>query len=117
MSRRNIFTAFMWLIVVLPVLLVAGCASGGSDLTARLTAANLLAGSAAQSLAVAAEAGQIEPGSETAAAILLTLDAIEAGLDGAGAALRAGLPDMAGENLAAAESQLLALQPLLPGGP
>jgi len=116
MSPRNTFTAIMWLIVALPVLFVTGCASGPGDLTARLTAANLLAGSAAQSLAVATEAGQIEPGSETAAAILLTLEAIESGLDGAGAALRAGLPDMAGENLAAAESQLLALQPLLPGG-
>jgi hypothetical protein len=117
MWRRNILPVFMWLIVVLPVLFVAGCARGSNELTARLTAANLLAGSAAQSLAVATEAGQIKPGSERAAAIVLTLDAVESGLDGAGAALRAGLPDMAGENLAAAESQLLALQPLLPGGP
>jgi hypothetical protein len=108
------------LIVALPLLLVAGCSTGNDDFTARLTAANLLAGTAAQGLISATEARAIEPGSDAAMAIIQTLDAVELSLNGAGAALRAGLPDIAGHNLDAAETQLGALQPLLqpaPGGP
>ena len=93
---------------------LSGCASGGNDLAARLAAANLLAGSGAQALASTIESGLLDPGSETVAAIAVTLDAVEISLDGAGAALRAGLPDIAARNLGAAEAQLAGLQPLLP---
>lgn len=102
------------LAVMLPILLASGCAANNDTLTARLTAANLLAASAAQGLVSATQAKAIEPGSETAAAIVQTLDAVEMSLDGAGSALRAGLPEMAARNLDAAETQLVALQPLLP---
>lgn len=102
------------LAVALPILLMIGCAAGTDSLTARLAAANLVAASAAQGLATAARTQAIKPDSTTAAAILQTLDAVESSLDGAGLALRAGLPEMASHNLDAAEAQLSVLQPMLP---
>lgn len=102
------------LLVVLPILLIAGCSTNADSLTARLTAANLVAASAAQGLAMATKSRVITPGSETATAIVQTLDAIELSLDGAGSALRAGMPEMAARNLDAAELQLGTLQPMLP---
>lgn len=105
------------IVVALSVLLVFGCAGTGYSLTDRLTAANLLAATTAQGLAIATGAKAIASGSETAAAINRTLDAVELSLDSAGSALRAGLPDMATRNLDAAETQLTGLQPLLPPGP
>lgn len=106
------------LIIVLPILLIAGCSASPdglkAGLTARLTAANLLAASAARGLVTATQSRAIEPGSETAAAIGQTIDAVELSLDGAGSALRAGLPEMASRNLDAAEQQLGGLQPMLP---
>jgi hypothetical protein len=109
----------LWLLLMLPFLLFTGCAAGandpgGSGLTGRLTAANLLAGSAAEALARSIETGLFDPDGDTAAAIAVTLDAVEISLDAAGAALRAGLPDIAARNLGAAESQLAGLQPMLP---
>ena len=109
----------LWLLMMLPILLFTGCAAGINDpessgLTGRLTAANLLAGSVAEALARSIETGLFDPDGDTAAAIGVTLDAVEISLDGAGAALRAGLPDIAARNLGAAESQLAGLQPLLP---
>jgi hypothetical protein len=105
------------LIVVLPILLIASCSTGADNLIGRMTAANLLAASAAQSLVTATQAGAIEPGSETATAIIQTLDAVARSLDSAGSALRAGLPEMASRNLDAAEQQLNILQPMLPAVP
>lgn len=102
------------LIVMLPILLLAGCSAGSDGLAARLTAANLLAASAAQGLVTATQSGAIEPGSMTATTIGQTLDAVELSLDSAGSALRAGLPEMASRNLDAAEQQLGGLQPMLP---
>lgn len=102
------------LVVMLPILLIVGCSTGTDSLRARMTAANLLAASAAQELVTATQAGTIEPGSETATAISQTLDAVERSLDSAGSALRAGLPEMASRNLDAAEQQLNTLQPMLP---
>lgn len=102
------------LIIMLPILLTVGCSASPDNLTARLTAANLLVATAAQGLATAVTHRAIEPGSETAAAIIKTLDAVELSLDSAGSALRAGWPEMASRNLDAAEQQIRALQPLLP---
>lgn len=84
------------------------------DLRSRLTAANLLAGSLAQGLDSAIRTHAVTPGSERAALIAATLGAVERSLDGAGAALRAGLPDLATRQVGAAELQLDGLQPLLP---
>ncbi|MBK8159431.1 MAG: hypothetical protein IPK59_11930 [Rhodospirillaceae bacterium] len=105
----------LWLLLMFPCLLFTGCAGDANDLATRLTVANLLAGSASQALTSAIDARTIDPTSQTAAAIMQTLDAAETALDGAGAALRAGLPDVAVRNLGAAEAQLAGLQPLLPG--
>lgn len=93
-----------------------GCSSQGANdgLWARLTAANLLAGSVAQGLASATEAGLIAPGSGRARVIAQTLDAVALSLDGAGTALRAGLPAVAESQIGAAESQLGELQPIIP---
>lgn len=107
------------LILALALGLVVACAAkpagpAAGDLPARLAAANVLAGSLAQGLAVATRAGTIRPGGETAAALLLTLAALELALDGAGDAWRAGLSGLAAGNLAAAERQMADLQPLLP---
>lgn len=104
--------------------LLAACAGGapsggpgggpGGDLGARLAAANLLAGSTAAGLREALAAGAVSPGSDRALALLATLAAVELALDGAGNAWRAGLPDLAAANLAAAERQMTGMQPLLP---
>jgi hypothetical protein len=98
-------------------LLVACVAPGGApsrDLPARLAAANILAGSLATGLTQATAAGIVAPESDAAAAILVTLSAVELALDGAGNAWRAGLPNLAESNLSAAENQMSGLQPLLP---
>lgn len=102
--------------VVLVVALLAGCAGEQADggLWTRLTAANLLAGSMAQGLNSATEAKVIAPGSQRAILIAQTLDAVELSLEGAGTALRAGLPAMAERQIGAAEAQLGGLEPLLP---
>jgi hypothetical protein len=103
------------LILVLALGLSVACAAKpASDLPARLAAANVLAGGLAESLVIATRAGAIRPGSETASAILVTLSAVDLSLDGAGNAWRAGLPNLADSNLAAAERQMAGLQPLLP---
>lgn len=85
-----------------------------ADLGARLAAANLLAGSLAagldQVLDPALGEPAILPGSGTAIALLVTLDAVELALDGAGNAFRAHLPQLAEANLAAAERQMAGLQ-------
>jgi hypothetical protein len=96
--------------------LAGACSSQGVNegLWARLTAANLLAGSVAQGLASATEAGLIAPSSGHAQLIAQTLDAVALSLDGAGTALRAGLPAVAESQIGAAESQLSGLQPLIP---
>ncbi|MBL8709752.1 MAG: hypothetical protein JNL25_11200, partial [Rhodospirillaceae bacterium] len=59
-------------------------------------------------------AGAVAPGGDRALALLATLAAVELALDGAGNAWRAGLPDLAAANLAAAERQMTGMQPLLP---
>lgn len=83
-------------------------------LPSRLAAANLLAGSLVIGVTQAAADGAIAPGSDTAIALLVTLDVVELALDGAGNAWRAGLTGLAKSNLDAAEHQMAALQPLLP---
>jgi hypothetical protein len=84
------------------------------DLRSRLVAANLMAGSLAEGLNSAIRTHALVPGSDRAVLIAATLDAVERSLDGAGTALRAGLPDMATRQIGAAETQLVGLQPLLP---
>ena len=79
------------LMIMLPILLAVGCTAGSDNLTARLAAANLLAATAARGLATAVTNHTIEPESETAAAIIQTLDAVELSLDSAGSALCAAL--------------------------
>jgi hypothetical protein len=115
-----------WLAVLLPfsllLALLASCAApagpqaatDGIDLKARLVSANLLAGSLAEGLNSATRGQAIDPDSDQALLIVQTLDAVERSLDGAGTALRAGLPAMAERQIGAAESQLVGLQPLLP---
>ncbi|WP_374314575.1 hypothetical protein [Dongia sp.] len=101
--------------LVLVLALLAGCAANATadNLWARLTAANLLAGSLAEGLGQAIEAKWITPGSQRAQLIARTLDAAELSLDGAAAALRAGLPAMAERQIGAAETQLSGLEPLI----
>lgn len=105
----------LFLLLCLAIGLVGACAQGTTprDLPARLAAANLMAGSLASGLAQATASGVIEPGSATSMAVLVTLDAVELALDGAGDAWRAGLPDLADRNLDAAEGQMAGLGPLL----
>jgi len=93
----------------------AGTVSGhdGVDLRTRLVAANLLAGTMAEGLITATRAHAIKPGSDQALLISVTLDAVDRSLDGAGTALRTGLPELAARQIGAAESQLDGLQPLL----
>ena len=86
----------------------------GGDLRTRLVAANLLAGSLAEGFNSAVRAKAVEPGSDRALLIAVTLDAVERSLDGAGTALRAGLPEIAARQIGAAESQLDGLEPILP---
>lgn len=102
--------------------LLASCASPagregggeGVDLRTRLVAANLLAGTMAEGLISATHAHVIEPGSDQATLIKVTLDAVDRSLDGAATALHSGLPELAARQIGAAESQLDGLQPLLP---
>jgi hypothetical protein len=98
------------------ILLLIGCAGAptGEALWARLTAANLLAGSVAQGLDSAVRAGAIAPGSARAELIVQILDATELSLNGAGMALRSRMPAIAERQLDAAEAQLEGLQPLVP---
>jgi len=93
----------------------AGQQEGGEgvDLRTRLIAANLLAGSLAEGLNSAIRLNAVVPGSQRAQLIKETLDAVERSLDGAGMALRAGLPQMATRQISAAELQLDGLEPLL----
>lgn len=111
----------MRLLLALPLLACLGCAIGatspGSDLAARLAAANLVAATAARAISIATAAPAMEPGNAVVRAILRTLDAAESGLDGAAIALRAGLPEVARSNLDAAGQQLSALQAWLPSPP
>lgn len=90
-----------------------------ADLRTRLIAANLLAGSLAEGLNSAVRLHIVTPDSQRALLIKVTLDAVERSLDGAGTALRAGLPQMATRQISAAELQLDGLEPLLqnPGEP
>lgn len=113
MRRRHVARAIG---LALAIALLAGCAAERADggLWARLTAANLLAGSMAQGLNSATDAKVIAPGSQRAILIAQTLDAVELSLEGAGTALRAGLPSMAERQIGAAETQLGGLEPLLP---
>jgi uncharacterized protein (DUF2336 family) len=101
--------------LMLVLALLAGCAANATadNLWARLTAANLLAGSLAEGLGQAIEAKWITPGSQRAQLIARTLDAAELSLDGAATALRAGLPAMAERQIGAAETQLSGLEPLI----
>jgi hypothetical protein len=99
-------------------LLLAACAAPQpADLGARLAAANLLAGSLAAGLDQALARGDMRaglaPGGDGAIALIVTLDAVERTLDGAGTAYRARLPQLAEANLAAAERQMAELRPLL----
>lgn len=106
------------LLTLFAIGLLGACASAHDPkaLPSRLAAANLLAGSLATGVTQAAASGAITPGGDTAAALLVTLDAVELALDGAGNAWRAGLTDLAESNLGAAERQMTALQPLLTAG-
>ena len=101
--------------LVLVLGLLAGCAANATadNLWARLTAANLLAGSLAEGLGQAIEANWITPGCQRAQLIAQSLDAVELSLDSAAAALRAGLPAMAERQIGAAETQLGGLEPLI----
>ncbi len=103
---------------LLAIALLAGCvaSSTADSLWARLTAANLLAGSLAEGLGQAIEAKWITPGSQRAQLIARTLDAAELSLDGAAAALRAGLPAMAERQIGAAETQLSGIEPMIATG-
>jgi hypothetical protein len=93
----------------------AGQQEGGenADLRTRLIAANLLAGSLAEGLNGAIRLHAVAPGGQRALLIRETLDAVERSLDGAGTALRVGLPQMATRQITAAELQLDGLEPLL----
>jgi hypothetical protein len=97
---------------VVPASTVSG--DDGVDLRTRLVAANLLAGTMAEGLIMATRVQAIKPGGDQALLIRVTLDAVDRSLDGAGTALRAGLPELAARQIGAAESQLDGLQPLLP---
>ncbi|WP_374656100.1 hypothetical protein [Dongia sp.] len=101
--------------LILSMALAVGCGtqSSESNLWARLTAANLLAGSLAQGLGSVTEARAIVPGSPRAVLIAQGLDAVALSLDSAGDALRAGLPAVAESQIGAAETQLDGLKPLV----
>jgi len=92
------------------VLLLTACSASNETLMARLAVLNSSATIAAASLATAAKAGAIKPGSDTAHAIGGTLGAIEMSLDAAGAFARAGMPDKAAASLDAAQGQIQSLQ-------
>ena len=97
------------------ILVTAGCSvqRPSAEIYSRLAAANLMAGTLAKGLAGAVEAGAIEPNSSRAIVAAKTLDAVEISLDAAGEALRGGLPQVADEQIGAAQSQLDTLVPLV----